>query len=258
MNHLSEHLSGHLSEEDLILIHYGERGLPKGAQAHLGECEQCRAAADALARTLNLCNEFRVPEPPAGFERGVWARLAPELAPQEESRPGGWMIPRLWIAVAAAAMLLIGAFLVGRESRSSQPSSLPSSLPSIAAGLSNRARERILEISLADHLDRADMLLTEISNAGDSGSLNFAPERSRAQDLVEEGRLMRQTLASQGGSATLTFLDEVERFMLEIANAPDAVGPQEVRELQQRIGSDSLLFKVRIIESNLRTQGQKS
>ena len=71
------------------------------------------------------------------------------------------------------------------------------------------------------------------------------------------GRLMRQTLARQGASPTLTFLDETERFLLEVANAPDSVSPREVRELQQRISSGSLLFKVRIIESNLRTQGQK-
>jgi hypothetical protein len=148
------------------------------------------------------------------------------------------------MGVAATIVVLLGAFLLGRSSRAPQPA--------ILAGLSDQARERILEISLADHLDRAGMLLTEISNAGD-----FKAERGRAQDLVEEGRLMRQTLARQGDSATLTFLDEVERFLLEVSNAPDSVSPDEVRELQQRIGSDSLIFKVQVIESNLRTQGQK-
>jgi hypothetical protein len=228
----------HLSEEDLILIYYGEPGVPDGAQAHLAGCGQCKTAADSVAQTLNLCNEWRVPVPDAGFERRVW-----------EYRPSRWSMPRVWIGLAAAAALLIAVFLLGRQSIAPQPS--------IMAGLSNQARERILEISLADHLDRAGILLTEISNAGDSASLNFAVERGRAQDLVEEGRLMRQTLARQGDSPTLMFLDEVERFLLEVANASDSVNPNELRELQQRIGSGSLLFKVRIIESNLRTQGQK-
>jgi hypothetical protein len=101
------------------------------------------------------------------------------------------------------------------------------------------------------------MLLTEISNASDSSPLDFGLERDRAHDLVEEGRLMRQSLARRGESATLAFLDEVQRFLIEVANAPDAVSPREMRELQQRIGADSLIFKVRIIESTLRTQGQK-
>jgi hypothetical protein len=227
----------HLSEEDLILIYYGEPGVPEEAHAHLAECGRCKAAADSLAQTLDLCNEWKVPVPDAGFERRVW-----------DYRSRNWTRPRAWMAVAAAAVLLIGAFLLGRGSRAPQHTSQPT----ILAGLSSQARERILEISLADHLDRAGMLLTEISNAGD-----VAAERPRAQDLIEEGRLMRQTLARQGASPTLTFLDEVERVLLEVANAPDSVSPREVEELQQRIGSGSLLFKVRIIESNLRTQGQK-
>jgi hypothetical protein len=223
----------HVSEEDLILIYYGEPGVPDGAHAHLAECGQCKAAADSLAHTLDLCNEWKVPTPDAGFERRMWQHRAPS-----------WSMPRVWMGVAATIVILVGAFLLGRGSRVPQPT--------ILAGLSNQARERILEISLADHLDRAGMLMTEISNSGD-----FAAERGRAQDLVEEGRLMRQTLARQGVSPTLTFLDEVERCLLEVANAPDSVSTREVRELQERIGSGSLLFKVRIIESNLRTQGQK-
>jgi hypothetical protein len=227
----------HLSEEDLVLIYYGEPGVQGGAQ-HLAECPQCKAAADSLAQTLDLCNEWPVPVPDAGFERRVWGR-----------RLSRWSMPRMWIGLTAAAALLIAVFLLGRQSSAPQPS--------IMAGLSNQARERILEISLADHLDRAEMLLTEISNAGDPGLMNFVAERGRAQDLVEEGRLMRQTLARQGDSPTLTFLDEVERFLIEVANTSDSVSPNELRELQQRIGSGSLLFKVKIIESNLRTRGQK-
>jgi hypothetical protein len=223
----------HLSEEDLVLMYYGEPGAPDGAHAHLAECGECRAAADSLAQTLNLCNEWSVPTPDAGFERRVW-----------KYRPRVWSMPRAWVAVAAAAVVLIAVFLLGRQSKSPQPS--------IMAGLSDQARQRILEISLADHLDRTGMLLTEISNGGE-----FAAERSRAQDLVEEGRLMRQTLARQGVSPTLTFLDEVERFLIEVANTPDSVSASEVREFQQRIGSNSLLFKVRVIEANLRTQGQR-
>jgi hypothetical protein len=232
----------HLSEDDLILIYYGEPGAPDGAHSHLAECGPCKAAADSLARTLDLCNEWSVPTPDAGFERRIERRVW-------KYRSQSWSVPRLWIGVAAAAALLIAVFLLGRQSRAPQPS--------LIAGLSDQARARILEISLADHLDRAGLLLTEISNAGDAGPLDFATERGRAQDLVDEGRLMRQTLAREGDSPTLTFLDEVERFLLEVANAPDSAGPREVREFQQRIGSNSLLFKVRVIESNLRTQGRK-
>jgi len=241
----------HLSEEDLILIYYGESDIPAHARAHLRDCADCRAAADSLAGTLDLCNGWTVPQPAPEFERSVWAQVAPRL--ETRRREGmllaGLLRPRLWAIAIAMAVLILVAFLAGRNSRSAARP--------IVAGLSQQARERILAISIADHLDRAGMLLTEISNADDSAAADLSADRGRAQDLVEEGRLMRQTLAAQGDTSTLNFLDEVERFMLEIANAPDTLTPAEVRDLQQRIGSGSLLFKVRIIESNLRTEGQK-
>jgi hypothetical protein len=146
--------------------------------------------------------------------------------------------------------LLLCTFYLGRVSKRTESP--------VMAGLSDAARQRILAISLADHLDRAEMLLTEISNASDSGAADISSVRYRAQDMVDEGRLMRQSLAKQGETATLALVDEVERFLLEVANSPEHANAAEVQSIRQRIDSGSLIFKVRIIESNLRTEGQKS
>lgn len=221
----------HLSEEDLVLIYYNEPGLSPELREHLAGCSQCKAASESLAQTLNLCNELTVPEPDAAFERRVWSR-----------RAGTWPMPRVWMAAAAAVVLLAGAFLLGRASRTPQRES------PVLAGLSDQARARILAISLADHLDRAEVVLTEISNNGD-----VAAQQNLAHDLVDEGRLMRESLARQGESATLSFFDEIQRVLIEIADA----GPAESAGLQRRIADGSLIFKVHVVESNLRAQGQK-
>jgi len=221
----------HLSEEDLVLIYYAEPGVGEDARAHLAACPQCQTAADSLAQTLNLCAEFSVPEPDAGFERRVWS-----------PRPRILSMPPVWIGVAASVILLVGAFFAGRASRTPQPQ------PAILAGLSAQARQRILEISLADHFDRAGIVLTEISNNDD-----VAGERGRAQDLVEEGRLLRQTLALRGNTATLAVFDDIQRALLEIVHADSSESPEIVRH----IGESSLVFKARIMETNLRTQGQR-
>ncbi len=102
------------------------------------------------------------------------------------------------------------------------------------------------------------MLLTELGNADDNNTGDFALERERARDLVQEGRLMRQVAEGRGETGILPLLDDVERLVLEVANAPDRAAPDEMRELKRSIGANSLLFKVRIMESNLRNEGRRS
>ena len=246
-------MTKHLNEEDLVLIYYREPGAPADAVSHLAQCGQCRADFDALAETLNACLDWTVPDPPPDFGQSVWAGLAPQLAPNR--RPIHVRPVQAWFAIAAAVLLVIGAFTAGRWSRPAEPP--------LTAGLSPQARERIFAITMADHLDRAEVLLTELENADDNDTSGFSAEREQARDLVHEGRLIRQMLssraeASRGESSLLPLLDDVERFVLEIANAPEQVSPVEIRELRQSVGSDSLLFKVRIIESNLRSEVRKS
>jgi hypothetical protein len=238
----------HLDDEDLILLYYGDPGAPEGARAHLSECALCRSAADSVAQTLGVCSDWTPPDPGADYARTVWAGLAPHL--EEPRRMLPWTRWRIVSAAAAVVGLILAAFIAGYITRRPQPA--------ITAALTDRARQRIFEISLADHLDRAGMLLTEISNTSYSGAVDFSPVRERAQDLVSEGRLMREMLATHGPDPTLSLLDEVERFMQEVANAPERVDTEAIRGLQARIGAGSLLFKVRVIESNLRTEGQKS
>jgi hypothetical protein len=236
----------HLSEEDLVLIYYNEPGISRDARAHLAACQACRMAAESLARTLDVCNEWDAPRVDAGFGREMWIALAPRL----DSRSS---YSRFWIAAAVAAVV-IAAFFAERVSRQPGPPMGPT--PQATAGPSRQARERILRISLADHLDRAEMLLTEVANMSDADSFRLASERTRAKDIVNEDRLMRQTLANQGNDSLLPIVEQVGRLVLEVANVPDRVDAGDIQEFKRRIDSESLLFKVRIIESNLRANSK--
>ncbi len=237
-------MNGHLSEEELILVYYKEPDAPSWAGAHLNSCPACRGAAEALAEALALCADFEVPEPGPEYGRSAWARLAPAL---EDGQPRGrshWLwgwSPAWGLALACAAIL--AAFLAGRVT-------VPRTQPAITTGLSAQARQRILAIALADHLERAGMVLTEIANEGEP-----AAQRTVAEDLVDEGRLLRQSLAASGGSATLEIVDEMERVLVDVANAPEKVAPAELRRLRERLDSGSLLFKVRVLETNLYKDG---
>jgi hypothetical protein len=241
----------HLTEEDLILAYYNEPGAADFAHPHLAECAECRSAAEALAQTLQLCNEWTAPEPSPDFGRDVWLRLVPAL---ETHHAPGWRglfsgrPLRILTAVAGLAVLLLAVFLAGRYSRPTEPP--------VMTGLSDGARERILAIAVADHLDRVQILMTEIANGGEA-PVSLAADRARAGELVKESRLVRQSLAARGETTTTSFLDEVERFLIEAAHTPDTDDGREVRGLRDRLESASLLFKVRVVESNLRNEEWK-
>ncbi len=245
-------MTQHLSEEDLICLYYGEPGAPLDAQEHLAGCPDCQSAANALRSTLTLCNDWDGPERSAEFGRDVWLRLLPELEIQPERR--GWRTwfasppVRAFVGAGALAVLLATAFVAGRMSR---PAVKPGS------GFSDTARQRILASAVADHLDRVQILLTEISNGNDATLKSFADERARAQDLLQEGRLMRQTLAARGDTSTTGFLDQIEMFLTEAEHTPDGATSGDVLGLRDRMEQESLLFKVRIVESNLRNEEKK-
>jgi hypothetical protein len=112
--------------------------------------------------------------------------------------------------------------------------------------------ERVLNAEVGDHLDRTQMMLVELANAGTDESDVFAAEQQRASDLVAANRLIRQSVEQSGDAAVADVLEDLERLLLEIANAPATAPSDELSDLQSRISAEDLLFRVRVIASEMR------
>jgi hypothetical protein len=144
------------------------------------------------------------------------------------------------LAVAAAmAVLVVAAFLAGRTWR--KPSgSLASADPQV--------RERVLMVAVGDHLERSQMVLVELANAGtpNGGALDISYEQRAAEDLVESNRLYRQTAMSAGDDATAGVLEELENVLLDIAHSPSEVSAKQLEDLRKEIESRGILFKVKV------------
>lgn len=245
--------SKHLTEEMLILQYYGEAESAPVEQ-HLATCASCRDEFERLRHVLSLVDVPEIPEPPAGFERQVWARLEPQL----RSRHTSWLArlfpsgPRLIYAGGIAALLL-AAFVAGRFSRSSVPDPAP------VVATADNVSERVLVVAVVDHLDRSQMMLVELLNAEPGASpFDLSAEQSRARELVAENRLYRVS-ATQAGDDTVTdVLDDLERVLLEIANTPQNVTPEELDALRQRIDAQGLLFRVRVVHSEMRARERQT
>jgi hypothetical protein len=116
-----------------------------------------------------------------------------------------------------------------------------------------QVRERLLVVAVTQHLERAQMLLTELmNNAPSTGRVDLAADQRRAEELVRANRLYRQTAAQVGETPVASVLDELERTLVEIANSPPEVSAGELARLRKSMEARGVLFKVRLIASQLR------
>jgi hypothetical protein len=238
----------HLSEEQLILHYYGEEGETLALERHLDECEDCRALYGSLQRVLNVVDSLPIPQRGAEYGAQVWNRLESRLPVRRRL----WVFPSPWrwaVAGTAMAGLLVAAFLAGRFY---PPPQIKRTVQMAAAD--PQAGERILLVAVGDYLERSQMVLVELANANPRVSMDISSEQERAADLVSESRLYRQTADHTGNRAVASVLDDLDRVLLEISHAPPRISPEELEKLRQRLEAEGILFKIRVLGSNVRNQ----
>ena len=102
------------------------------------------------------------------------------------------------------------------------------------------------------------MVLAELSNAPEGkGRIDISDERQRAEELIEDNRLYRQTANSTGDKAVASVLDDLERVLIEIAHSPSEVSGEQYEDLRREIQDRGLLFKVRVLGSEMRDRGDQ-
>jgi hypothetical protein len=236
-------MTQHVTEEQLILHYYGE---PEGADIdnHLAVCSECRSQYTQLQQVLNVV-DMPVPERDADYEDRVWNGFAPALGVR---RRFSWWAPRQWAAVAAMGALVVVAFVAGRYSPSIDKPNIAATQPGV--------RERVLVVAVGGHLERSQMVLVELKNLPDGQKFDISDEQSFAADLLSENRLYRQTATSAGEAGLAGILDDLERVLLEVVHSPSTISSAELDDIREQIENQGLLFKMRVVESNLNQRVQ--
>ncbi|MBV9760672.1 MAG: hypothetical protein JO340_08915 [Acidobacteriaceae bacterium] len=229
----------HLDEEQLVEAYYAP---DEQSRMHMRGCPECRAAFERVQEHLDALRDYPVPERGPGYGGEVWKRLLPQLPPVR--KPRAWL--RLWLMAPAFATLLAMAFVAGMlTQRKAQLVGTPAS-----------TRERVLLIAMNRHLERSQIILSEIAN-GSTAVLDFPREQERARDLLDDNRLLRQAALRDGDAADASLLDELERVLLDVANSPAEMPSRDLEALQNRIDNEGLVFKVRVRSSDVRFKGQQ-
>jgi hypothetical protein len=237
----------HPTETELIAYREAAGRERATVDAHLRDCAKCREELARIEAVYEAMGAMPVPDPGEDYEARVWQRISPRL----EERQARWWhgifrVQRLALVGAVAALVVL-AFFAGKYRGKREPGG--------ELADAGKVRERVLLVAVGDHLGRSEMVLVELTNTQpekDQKLVNIASEQKRAEDLVEENRLYRQTALREGDTAMATTLDELERVLLDIANSPDEVTPAQFDSLQKRIASRGILFKVRVVRQDVR------
>ena len=203
---------------------------------------------------LNIVDSLPVPQRGAEYGGQVWKRIEGRLP---RAPPASWEFQRYCPLrgdgpppARPSPCCWSAAFLAGRlyppARQPDQMAALPASDP--------QTGERILLVAVGDYLERSQMVLVELANANPKGSLDISSEQERAADLVSESRLYRQTADHTGDTAVASVLDELDRVLMEISHAPSQISPEELEKLRQRLEAEGILFKIRVLGSNVRNQ----
>ena len=253
----------HPNEEELIAYHGGEVLRHDEIAAHLTDCPECRAELERIDAVLAAMSAMPVPDPGEDYEQRVWQQIAPRLP--ERRAPwwnfavnggltAGWFAPRRWAAAGAIVAVVIVAFLAGRVTKRVPPE------PNTADASAGKVRERVLIMAVGELLGRSEMVLVELANAeprdAKQKQVNISAEQRRAEDLLEENRLYRQTALEQGDAGLANVLDELERVLLDVAHSPQSVTPAQLETIRQRIQARGILFKVRVVGKELQQRGE--
>lgn len=244
----------HPTEQKLIAYHDREPEGRDDIAAHLKDCGACRSELERIEAVLRALADFPVPDPGEDYERRVWQKLAPKLPEQRVRWWQIWLEPRRLATAGALAAVILGAFFLGRISRHKD---LAAPMASV-----EQVRERILVVAVGEHLGKSEMMLVELANAeprpGKDKLVNISAEQRRADDLLEENRLYRQTATQQGDAALASVLDELERVLVDVAHSPGEITPAQLEAIQKRIEDRGLLFKVRVVGQDLQQREQKA
>ena len=159
-----------------------------------------------------------MPEPPADFERVVWARVQTAIAGAGSAdrrwtwRQGGCRRARWrqgpWLGWAVALVNKGGQSHPGSPNRNR-----------LSRRRTTGVRDRVFYTALDRHFRQTETLFIELRNAPDRDSLEF--ERVRADDLISDGRLYRLIAEIAGHPSLAQVLEDLEPVLVEVARGPE-------------------------------------
>lgn len=229
----------HFSEEELIAYQLQESPDEQAIRRHLESCSDCANVSDSIAETLRIFSADPVPQPDLDRNwnrlRGNLSALTPVSKPRFEFFRWHWAWPAA--GLATVALLLIAAIGVHTHHAAHRPN--------YAINGHGPLTTQPADPSIANHLDAAERLLTEVNNS--SGSLDDVT-REQAHDLLLTNAVYVRTARNSGDLAEAAVLEDLGRVLTTLDSEPPT--QQSAWRLRIEMNTNGLLFDLRVLRQN--------
>jgi hypothetical protein len=230
----------HFSEDELIAYQLHESSDEMAIRKHLEGCQECAAMSESIAETLRVFSAEPVPLP--DLERN-WQRLRGNLSvlTVEKPRRFGWLrMHWAWPAVGLATAALVVTASVGLHiHREVRPR------PNLAINGHGPLTIQPTDPAIANHLDAAERLLTEVNNT--QSSLDETT-RDQAHSLLLKNAVYVHTARDSGDVAEAAVLENLGRVLTTLDNEPQT--PHSTWRLRLEMNTSGLLLDIRILRQN--------
>jgi hypothetical protein len=225
---------------------------------HVASCEDCSAEFQQLSWTLKIMDRRETPVEQPDYWQNYWARLSERLP--EKTPSTFWPDWRSWfppvalpgrpalIPLVAALLLVATGIFIGRTTLLRSPGSgaaVQATVfdPSLIADFRELA---------SSYLERSKMVLLGLDNfdprMDDPAALNISHHRDISQELLRQGRRLRNHEVIAADPRLQILIEEIERVLLQVANGSTENPMWTVRMAQEGIDKNSILLRITLIE----------
>jgi hypothetical protein len=230
----------HFSEEDLIAYQLHESSDEGAIFRHLENCSECADLSESIAETLRVFSADPVPMPDLEHNwqrlRGNLSVLTPERSRGFELLRWRWVWPAAGLGTAALILLIVFGTHIHRAGETRR---------NIAVNGHGPLTTEPTNPAIANHLDAAERLLTEVNNS--SGPLDDAT-REQAHTLSLQNAVYVRDARDSGDLAEAAVLENFGRVLTTLDNEPPT--PHSTWRLRLEMNTSGLLLDIRILRQN--------
>ncbi|HXC95130.1 MAG TPA: hypothetical protein VNU92_05485 [Edaphobacter sp.] len=225
----------HFTEEELIAYQLQESSEGAAIGRHLEDCSECADISESIAETLRVFSAD--PTPPPDLEIN-WQRLRGNLSVLTPESRGSWRWAWPAVGLATAALILLTFFGVHAHHGNDPKHNM-------AVNGHGPITTEPANPAIANHLDAAERLLTEVNNS--SGPLDDAT-REQAHTLLLKNAVYVHDARESGDLASAAVLENFGRVLTTLDNEPPT--SHGTWRLRLEMNTSGLLLDIRVLRQN--------